>query len=89
MYDLEVFNLSLNSILPSSFIVPYLDNLSANLLSFNNDEYKDLGNYILIVVNGISVREEPDIGQFLNGNIFILDVGGFSSGYTEHVLNKL
>ena len=25
----------------------------------------------------------------LNGNIYILDAGGFSSGYTEHVLNKL
>ena len=29
------------------------------------------------------------VTKFLNGNIFILDVGGFSSGYTEHVLNKL
>ena len=25
----------------------------------------------------------------LNGNIYILDAGGFSAGYTEHVLNKL
>ncbi len=29
------------------------------------------------------------VTKFLNGNIFILDAGGFSSGYTEHVLNKL
>ena len=25
----------------------------------------------------------------LNGNIYVLDAGGFSAGYTEHVLNKL
>jgi len=25
----------------------------------------------------------------LNGNIYLLDAGGFSAGYTEHVLNKL
>ena len=29
------------------------------------------------------------VTKFLNGNIFILDAGGFSAGYTEHVLNKL
>ena len=27
--------------------------------------------------------------ESLNGNIFILDAGGFSAGYTEHVLSKL
>ena len=29
------------------------------------------------------------VTKFLNGNIFITDSGGFSAGYTEHVLNKL
>ena len=29
------------------------------------------------------------VTKFLNGNIFILDAGGFSAGYTEHVLSKL
>lgn len=29
------------------------------------------------------------VTKFLNGNIFVLDSGGFSAGYTEHVLNKL
>ena len=29
------------------------------------------------------------VTKFLNGNIFILEAGGFSAGYTEHVLNKL
>ncbi len=29
------------------------------------------------------------VTKFLNGNIFLLDSGGFSSGYSEHVLNKL
>jgi hypothetical protein len=29
------------------------------------------------------------VTKFLNGNIFVLDAGGFSAGYTEHVLNKL
>jgi hypothetical protein len=27
--------------------------------------------------------------KFLNGNLYITDSGGFSAGYTEHVLNKL
>ena len=29
------------------------------------------------------------VTKFLNGNIYVLDSGGFSAGYTEHVLNKL
>ena len=29
------------------------------------------------------------ITGLLNGNIYVLDAGGFSAGYTEHVLNKL
>ena len=29
------------------------------------------------------------ITKFLNGNIFVLASGGFSTGYTDHVLNKL
>ena len=29
------------------------------------------------------------VTKFLNGNIFVLDAGGFSAGYTEHVLSKL
>ena len=29
------------------------------------------------------------VTKFLNGNIYLLDVGGFNSGYSEHTLTKL
>jgi hypothetical protein len=29
------------------------------------------------------------VTKFLNGNIYLLDVGGFNSGYSEHTLSKL
>ena len=29
------------------------------------------------------------ITKFLNGNIYLLDIGGFNSGYSEHTLSKL
>ena len=29
------------------------------------------------------------VTKFLNGNIYILDTGGFNAGYSDHVLNKL
>ena len=29
------------------------------------------------------------VTKFLNGNIYLLDAGGFNSGYSDHVLNKL
>ena len=29
------------------------------------------------------------VTKFLNGNIYIVDAGGFNSGYSDHVLNKL
>jgi len=29
------------------------------------------------------------VTKFLNGNIYLLDTGGFNSGYSEHTLNKL
>jgi len=29
------------------------------------------------------------VSKFLNGNIYVLDIGGFNSGYSEYTLNKL
>jgi hypothetical protein len=29
------------------------------------------------------------VTKFLNGNIFLVDIGGFNSGYSEHTLSKL
>ena len=29
------------------------------------------------------------VTKFLNGNIYLMDTGGFNSGYSDHVLNKL
>ncbi len=29
------------------------------------------------------------VTKFLNGNIYLVDIGGFNAGYTEHVLDKL
>ena len=29
------------------------------------------------------------VSKFLNGNIYLLDIGGFNSGYSEHTLSKL
>ena len=29
------------------------------------------------------------VTKFANGNIYLLDIGGFNAGYSEHTLSKL
>ena len=49
----------------------YYSETNFNLYSFHEDIFKKINNYILIIVNGISNREDSEIGQFINGNIYV------------------
>jgi len=48
------------------------------------------GSVMSIDPSGVGKDETAyTVTKFLNGNIYLLDVGGFNSGYSEHTLTKL